>query len=49
MQVINFIVTCLLPNSGDVQLAGFDSQRTFEQSLIQMIDFGCQNTSQLQV
>lgn len=49
MQVINFIVTCLLPNSADVQLAGFDSQRTFEQSLVQMIDSGCQNTLQLQI
>jgi hypothetical protein len=44
MQVINFIVTCLLPNTGDIQLPGFESQRSFEQSLVQIIDFGCQNT-----
>ena len=42
MQVISFIVTCLLPNSTNVQnLPGYDSQRTFEHSLISIIDSGC--------
>ena len=44
MQVMNFILNCLLPNSA-LQGASPETQKLLEQSLVTIIDGGCSNKS----
>jgi hypothetical protein len=46
IQVINFVVMCLLPNCVDAPEHASSDQRSFEQNLVQIIDTCCNNNQQ---
>ena len=52
MQVMNFILNCLLPNSARAQSnqkskSSQEAQRILEQSLVQIIDRGCSSSQSM--
>ena len=47
MQVMNFILNCLLPNSAIQGQGGSETQKVLEQTLVHIIDKGCTNSSGL--
>ena len=45
MQVMNFILNCLLPNSALTGQSSSETQKVLEQSLVFIIDKGCTNSA----